>query len=52
MGKRTLEEMVSKEDKTMQDSVVHGNADGNDGGAKQSTVSDNNNVPMVRRSFV
>lgn len=52
MGKRTLEEMVSKEDNTMQDSVVHGNNDGNDGDAKETTVSDNNNVPVVRRSFV
>lgn len=52
MGKRSLEEMVSKEDNTMQDSMIHDNYDGNDNGDKETTTSSNNDDPMVRRLSV
>ena len=46
MGKRTLEEMASKEDNTIQDSVVHSNCDENDNSAQDSS-SNNQDDPMV-----
>jgi len=38
--------MVSKEDNTMQDSMIHDNYDGNDNGDKETTTSSNNDDPM------
>jgi hypothetical protein len=52
MGKRSLEEMASKEDNTMQDSMIHDNYDGNDNVAKEMTTCNNNDDPMVRRLCV
>ena len=52
MGKRSLQEMVSEEDNTMQDNKIYVNFDGNDNVAKESTISTDNDESMVRRLFV
>jgi ubiquitin-activating enzyme E1 C len=46
MGKRSFEEIVSKEDSTMQDSAIHDIYDSNVDGLKEPTTGNNGDNPM------